>query len=340
MFLKTVKAISILAILGISLSACQKAGSNSNGEAAVASPQGENTSGTPVNLMNFKRSYRYFDWNCSTGLQEFTSRDSFCAALLDEQINNQCARSLRMMTHKLECDANSVATIPEQDFRTSSCSVYGEDSTEDIKLIKSASAQKNFFWNGRSEKIYQLFGGIIKRFGISYVTLKPNQSEGATAMTLNHRYPSLGISTSIGTGVGGRFEFVTEDESASKKFVGNCVMDASFALKKKVSTEAVLCTWKDSSPRSNQRIQTERIQWDRASQIERDLKTSVDMGPVKVRLVPSEKPENDEIQILADDVDMHKRIYVRARLAAGIELRHKDTVTGTDLQLSCAPASK
>lgn len=341
--LKTLLAGAALIAVTV-ISGCQKAGKdggvNASPNMGPASPSSNANLPGGVVESSFFKSYQFNDWSCSTGKKEFTDRSQYCAALKDDVANNNCAAAMRAMAFKLDCDSANMSQPTEFiNKNSSSCRVYGEDTSQGLKFLGNASAQKSFFWDGRSEKIYQLLGGLIKRFGLSYVTMRPISEGMLSVMTLNHRLAEAGIVTSVSTGLGGRLQMSFENESTQKKFVGECVMDESFAPTFSAS-DVVVCQWKDSSPRARGRVESLRIPWNRASGLEKEITKSPDIGALRIRLSPSEKSIDDEITIEANDIDLHKRILVKARLRAGVDVRHRDSVTGADVQISCAPASK
>jgi hypothetical protein len=48
-------------------------------------------------------SYRFQVNGCDTGQRTFHTRDAYCKGLLDDKLNNSCARKLREAAHKKFC---------------------------------------------------------------------------------------------------------------------------------------------------------------------------------------------------------------------------------------------
>lgn len=57
------------------------------------------------NKSSKNESYRYeFDENgCKTGARTFKKKSDYCAALLDDELNNGCARTARQKLHDSDC---------------------------------------------------------------------------------------------------------------------------------------------------------------------------------------------------------------------------------------------
>ncbi len=48
-------------------------------------------------------SYEFNDQGCKTGKQSFATKDEYCSGLLDDERNNNCARSDREITYNDQC---------------------------------------------------------------------------------------------------------------------------------------------------------------------------------------------------------------------------------------------
>lgn len=48
-------------------------------------------------------SYEYNDHGCKTGKQTFASQDEYCKGLMDDELNNNCARESREGTYNQKC---------------------------------------------------------------------------------------------------------------------------------------------------------------------------------------------------------------------------------------------
>lgn len=56
-----------------------------------------------VRIQPSSYTYEYNDQGCKTGKQTFATKDEYCRGLMDDELNNYCARSSRETTFNEQC---------------------------------------------------------------------------------------------------------------------------------------------------------------------------------------------------------------------------------------------
>lgn len=207
-------------------------------------------------------------------------------------------------------------------------------------LSTKAQWEKSFYWSGRRDQVFQLPGGILASNGLVYVNMKSGiKSQADSTASLVYNLNKKGVVTTVTSAAAGGFSLKMMDESTGKEFLGSCQMDPSFQLVASNFSE-VTCEYRDSLTGGRSRPEQIRIGWDRQQVVEREVQKLRDVRTLKVKLLPAKSPGQEEIEVTLEDVDFQKHLEVKGLVASGFEVRHRDAVTGTDLSLRCAPASK
>ena len=233
-----------------------------------------------------------------------------------------------------------VNPVDLQKNQMSRCFAESKGSLLKGHLSTKTQWEKSFYWSGRRDQVFQLPGGLLASNGLVYVNMKSGlSSKSDSTASLVYNLNKKGVVTTVTSGAAGGFSLKMIDESAGKEFLGSCQMDPSFQLVSKNFSE-VICEYRDSLTGGRSRPEQIRLSWDRQQVVESEVQRLRDVRALKVKLLPAKAPGQEEIEVTLEDVDFQKHLEVKGLIAAGFEVRHRDSVTGTDLSLRCAPASK
>lgn len=190
--------ISVVALTVVGLSACGNKGSS--GSPAPAAPPVSEQTETP-NLPTGYFSYAYSETlprRCETGLHSFNTLAEMCQALLNESLNQNCARLLRENDHFVRCrgigGGSPLPQLPvvQGPFRNIWCSVAARDHSGRFGSFFNNRGNRNFLnWDSRQRRRFALpFGNLSSRFGEATLILHPaefGQGPGSAEIVLTQK---------------------------------------------------------------------------------------------------------------------------------------------------------
>ncbi|MFP5518281.1 MAG: hypothetical protein ACLGGX_00125 [Bdellovibrionia bacterium] len=127
---------------------------------------------------NYFRRYSFTENNCTTGNHEFHSEKKFCYTLLDEEVNQSCARGKREYLFQQDCSGPGQETTLVTAKRPAAafCRVQAQDLSAGISSKKTSINQEFIDWDRSTQFGLKLMGGKVKDYGLIYLNLVPAYS--------------------------------------------------------------------------------------------------------------------------------------------------------------------
>ncbi|MDG0814757.1 hypothetical protein [Bdellovibrio svalbardensis] len=337
------------AMLSLSIAACSNGGGGS-GATPVPSPVATPTTTTPttpntIPVVNGKYTYQFSTNTCSTGRREFTSVKGYCDAMLNDALNNNCARELRVAAFNRLCVNGGTVIQPGtmNIMNSARCVVNGSD-LKDRTLLQSLNpfnprnrqVIRDIFWDGRADRSYDILGTISATFGRAKFTMNASQrnlpAEGVVGLVQGNGSDAYLVRSNLGS----QISLFVQNESAQQETQVVCMSDSSFK-KPKVDLHQVRCTYKSDG---NRNPREELVNWDMRSETSKQIFGNSASENISLRLKPAMNGQDEKVELEIADLDYDKSMRAESTLNEGLEIRFSSRDSGINIVLSCAPASK
>lgn len=332
------------AMLSLSLAACSNGGSGSNsGPGPVLTPTVTNPGNIP--MVNGRYMYEFSANNCSTGRREFATIKEYCDGMLNDSLNSNCARDLRIAAFNRQC-INGGSTIQPGTMNimnTARCVVNGNDLKERtfLQSLNPFNPQRrqvirDIFWDGRRDRSYDILGTISAAYGKAKFTMSPAQqnlpAEGVVGLVQGGGRDAYLVRSQLGS----QISLTVQNESARQETQMVCMSDSSFK-RAKADLRQVRCTYKTEDRKS---AREELLSWDLQSETARQIFAKQASESITLRLKPATSGQDARVEIEIANLDYDKSLRAESTLNEGLEIRFNSRESGANLVLSCAPASK
>ncbi|WII70793.1 hypothetical protein QJS83_10005 [Bdellovibrio sp. 22V] len=328
-----------MTILSLSLVACSNGGGGGGGPVVpgnVVTPPVVDVSGTFT--------YEFKVNGCTTGKQIFSSKKAYCDSLLNDSLNQNCAREMRVETYNRNCTNTPVANVGNLPAMSAArCVVNGMDLKDRTFLdnLNPFNPQRrqtfrDMFWDGKRNQGYDILGSLLDSYGRARLNLTPAAGQAAQGeiQLLQRKGDDY---FAVRSGLGSKIRMLVTNFQMEKEVEAVCISDTSFK-RAKVNVTQVRCSLKFGSRKQNQR--EEMISWNAQSLVEKELFRNRANESVIVRLKPATGGQDERIEIEAAELDIDKTLRAESTLNEGLEVRYQGRSSGTSLNVSCAPASK
>lgn len=324
----------VTAVLALALGAC----SNGGGDGAATPVVTQTTTTTPLPETPGEFTYELAFNGCSTGKHKLTTKKAYCDALLNDALNNNCAREMRVENYNRHCTGAQPASPGALPAMSSArCVVNGMDLKDRTFLdnINPFNPQRrqsfrDMFWDGKKEQGYDILLSSADSYGKARFIMLPALTGQAALGEIQLRQRKNQDSFSVRSGLGSEIRLLVTNYDVEKEVEAVCISDKSFQ-RPKVDLHRVRC-----STRSAEEI----IEWDMKSVVERRIKSSRNKETVIVRLKPATQSSLERIEIEALELDYDKTLKAEGALNEGLEIRYQSRETTKEVAIFCAPASK
>lgn len=344
-FESTVKTTIIsLGLLG--LSACSNDGGG-GGVAPTTPPvvvaPTPTSSPTPAPLpSNLQLSYVFISTGCTTGSQVFPGKKEYCDGLLNDSLNNNCAREMRTETYNRFC-TGAVTTNPGQILPSSAgrCVVNAmdlkdRDYLENLNIFNPQRRQsiRDMYWEGRMERAFDLTMMGSDTYGRARFTMIPAQGPRPAQGEIQVRQRRGEDVFSARSGLGGHLQLVVTNYRSEKEMETSCVTDPAF---KRPATDSRLLRCDLYSRALDRR---EEVALDLRSSQQKELFRNRHNESVIVRIKPAAEGIEERLVIEAIEMDKDKTVKAEASLSEGLELSYASRSSSADFRVACRLASK
>lgn len=336
-----------LSLMALSLGACSNGG---GGGGTPAPAPVVNPTPVPNNTSTDVQGqfvYEYKQNGCTTGRHELKSKNAYCDALLNDALNNNCAREMRIETYNRLCtgsQSTSVGTLPPMS--TARCVVNGMD-LKDRTFLQNMNpfnpqrrqVYRDMFWNAKQEQGYDILGSLVTSYGRGRLILTPASAQkGATGEILLAQQNGESRFSVI-SGLGSQIRLKVVNYEIEKEVEAVCLSDKSFK-RPKADLRRVLCSLSHSEGGRRKTQRDEEISWDLANTVEKELFRGRSSERISLRLTPAQSGQEETIEVQAVDLDVDKTLTAQATLNEGLQVRFQSRLTDSELLLKCAPASR
>lgn len=338
-----------LSLISLVLGACSNGGGG-EGTAVPAPVAAPTPSPVPANSGQDTQGqfiYEYKYNGCTTGRRELTTKNAYCDALLDDSLNNNCAREMRVEVYNRLCAANqtiSVGTLPPMS--TARCVVNGMD-LKDRTFLQNMNpfnpqrrqVYRDIFWGAQQEQGYDILGSMVTSYGRGRLILTPAREQVAargevflTQLKGDNRF-------SVASHLGSQIRLKVTNYEIEKEVEAVCLSDKSFK-RAKSDLRRVRCSLSHSESGRRKTQREEEITWDLVNSVERELFRGSSSERISLRLKPAKPAQDETIEVQAVDLDVDKTLTAEVTLNEGLEVRFQSRLTDSEMVLICAPASK
>nr|BFD61498.1 hypothetical protein BdHM001_01790 [Bdellovibrio sp. HM001] len=340
----------VLSVLALSVAACSNGGGGGGGGGGATPPVVVNpTSPTPqVPGATSEFTYEYHQNGCTTGKQRLTSKAAYCDALLNDALNNNCAREMRVETFNRMC-ANGTTVSPTgglQGMSTARCEVNGMD-LRDRSIIQNMNPfnpqrrqiYRDMFWNAKSENSYEILGSLIDTYGRARFVMTPAQAQTAAQGEIDLSQQKGEYRFSVRSALGYPIQLKVTNEETEKEVSATCISHSSFK-RAKADLSRIRCSFANNEVGRRSTERAEEIVWDVKNTVEKEVFRGRSSERILLRLKPAQGGQEERIQVVAQDLDVDKTMQAETSLTGGLEVRFRAKLAGREVTLSCAPASK
>lgn len=334
-----------LTLLTLTLAACgnKSGGSGAPAPGAVVTPN-SNLPGVP--MTNGRYSYEFSVNGCSTGKKEFTSVQAYCQGLLDDALNNNCARDLRASAYNRLCvgGGNVVTANPGMNsMNTARCVVNGSDN-KDRTLLQNLNpfnprrrqVIRDIFWDGRNDRSYDILGTLVASYGKAKFTMQAATRDLPAAGVIGLVQGDGDDSFLVSSRLGSQISLTVQNDSERKETQVVCMSDSTFKRPKR-DLRQLRCVYKEHGMRNSRE---ETISWDLRSVSEQQIFEKSASEMIVLRLKPAAGGQDERIELDLRDLDYDKSMTAEGTVNEGLEVRFNSRSSGANTVLSCAPASK
>ncbi|MEK2643843.1 hypothetical protein [Bdellovibrio sp. BCCA] len=335
-----------MTIFTLALSACSNGGGGGGTPVTPITPNAPAPTTTVPDVPG-EFTYEYKFNGCSTGKHKLLSKKEFCDALLNDTLNNGCARELRIENYNRSCTTLQPANpgaLPAAS--TARCIVNGMDLKDRTFLdnINPFNPQRrqsfrDIFWDAHRQQSYNILFSAVDSYGKASFIMTPS-SGTYSAMGQIQLQQKKGMDTfSVTSGLGSQIRMVVTNYNMEKEVETVCLSDKSFK-KPKVDLSRVRCTYRLGDMSDRNPSKEEIFAWDTRHEIQKEIFRSRQRESIVVRLKPASQGQEERVEIEAIEVDLDKTLKAESTLNEGLQVRYQGRQSRTDLVVSCAPASK
>lgn len=337
-----------MTVFTLALCAC----SNGDNNAPAAPPPVVNPPPTLTGSPNLPNSqmltelqYEYKMNDCSTGAHKFSTKKDYCDALLNDSLNNSCARELRVQGHQYFCTGAQQASNPGalSPMTTARCVVNGMDLKdrtflENLNPFNPQRRQsfQNMFWDGKQARSFDVLTLGTNLYGKVRLALTPAQAPSAANGQIQLLQQRGNDAFSVRSNLGTKFSLLVTNYETEKEVEAVCVSEKVFKLAKRDLSQ-VRC--KAQVVGSSGSPQEEILAWDTKTSLQKELFRGRHNEKISVRLNPAQQGEEESIQIEAE-VGFDKTMKAESTLNEGLEVRYHSRNERSEVLVNCEPASK
>ncbi|KYG60672.1 hypothetical protein AZI85_11785 [Bdellovibrio bacteriovorus] len=335
----------LLTALTMVLGAC---GNGGGGQPVVtAAAPIPNPNPTPTSIGYEELTYEFKFNGCSTGKHKLLSKKEFCDALLNDALNNNCARELRIEHYNRQCTATQPSSagtlLPTSAAR---CIVSGMDLKDRTFLDnmnpfnpQRRQSVRDMFWNGRQSQAYDLLFSS-NSYGRARFLVSPAQAGRSAQGEILLQQQRGDDAFSARGGMGSPLRMVVTNFTDEKEVDAVCISDKAFRVPKK-DLRTVKCSFRLGGTHDrNSTVREEILTWDLVNSVQKEIFRTRRSGSIVVKLKPAANGEEERIEVETVELDIDKTFKAEAALNEGLEIRYQGRQTRADFSLQCAPASK
>ncbi|NUN04919.1 MAG: hypothetical protein HUU57_04065 [Bdellovibrio sp.] len=332
------------------LGACSKDGGGGAPIVTPVVPADTTVTPLPGGTQSSVFTYEYKYNGCSTGKHTLNSKQDYCNALLNDVLNNQCAREMRIEVYNRQCTAAPITNVGKLPMaNTARCVVNGLD-LKDRKFIENMNpfnpqrrqSFRDIFWDGRRKQTYGIMSQATDSYGRVNFLLWPANARSAALGQIQVQQPRAGGTFSASTELGSHVRLIVTNYENQKEVDTMCISNASFR-RPKSNLSRVICTYSQGYTGAHNRSasqRTEEFSWDLKTATTKELIKGRNRDTVSVRLIPAAGGHLEKIMIEIMEVDFDKSLKAEATLSEGLQVTYGGSFAESDLTVSCAAASK
>lgn len=292
--------------------------------------------------------YQFTYNQCSTGKHKVNSKKEYCDALLNDSLNNNCARELRVQAYQQNCTGSqssvNVGTLPAM--TTARCMINGVDLKdrnflESINPFNPQTRQiiRDLFWNGRIQKNYNVFSSVSNGYGQVMLQLYPaidsNSAKGKIELRKQPGFDVFSVTTSLGANL----RVDVTNFRTEKAINTSCITDVAFKRPKQ-DLRRVRCVGYFKDTRKEPVPVEHLLEWDTRSIFQKEIYRNRYNESVIIKLKPAEQGKEELIEIEGRDFGVDNNLAAQANVNEGIEVLYKGGKNQTDFAVTCSSASK
>jgi|GEM_PF-1721530 len=332
-----------MTILTLVLSACSNGGSQL--PVQPVTPQSTPPVPTVGTVSEFTYEYKFN--GCTTGKHSFSAKKDYCNALLDDALNANCARELRLENYNRQCTGGQAVNpgmLPASS--TARCVVNGMDLKDrtfldNINPFKPQRSQnfRDIFWSTKRSQSYDILFSGTSLYGRTIFSMTPaTQTQAARGEILLQQ--RKGVDTfSVSSGLGSQLNLTVTNYRLEKEVEAACVSHPSFK-RPKADLSRVRCSYSSGGMQERPLLKEEVFAWDLRNTVQKEIYRGRHNESLIVRLKPAVGGQDERIEIEAVDLDLDKTLKASSSLNEGLKVRYLGRQTGNELILDCAVASK
>lgn len=293
-----------------------------------------------------KYEYEFVENKCTTGKHNLASKKEYCDALLNDSLNSNCGREMRVQTYQIFCTGTASASpgqLPAMS--TARCIVNGMDLKDRTFLdnINPFNPQRrqsfrDMFWSGKKSSIFNVFSSLSKSYGTVHFSMNPAQSDKPATGQLYMRQLGGEDLFSAQANLGSKLRMLVSNYTTETEVEAVCISEKTFRQAKKNHNQ-VRCLTDVSDPANKKNHHDDVLAWDMQTAVEKDVYRGRHNEAITVRLKPAVDGEDAIIQI-EGDAGFDKTMKVEGTLNEGLSMRYNSKDGRTSVSVVCEPASK
>ncbi|KHD88482.1 MAG: hypothetical protein OM95_08180 [Bdellovibrio sp. ArHS] len=335
----------LLTALTMTLGACGNG--SGGGQPITAAAPIPNANPTPSAVVTEELTYEFSFNGCSTGRHKLLSKKEFCDALLNDALNNSCARELRIEHYNRHCtgtqSTSAGSLLPSSAAR---CIVSGMD-LKDRTFIDNINpfnpqrrqSMRDMYWNGRAAQAYDLLFSSSSYGRARFIVTPASGFDGAQGEIFLQQQKGEEKFSARG-GLGSSLRMVVTNFTDEKEVDAVCVSDKAFRIAKR-DLKSVKCSFRlGAANDKNSVVREDSLTWDLSRPVQKEIFRNRRGGSIVVKLKPAINGEEERIEVETVELDIDKTFKAESALNEGLEIRYQGRQTRSDFVLQCAPASK
>ncbi|MEN0058382.1 MAG: hypothetical protein AAGB31_06070 [Bdellovibrio sp.] len=295
--------------------------------------------------------YEYTISGCTTGKHTFTSKKAYCNALVNDSLNKNCAREMRVEMYNRDCIQQNTGTIPGSNVANGG-SAYCQVNSMDLRdrsfrqnmnpfNPQRRQAVRSIYWDAKREQAYNLTAMPAMSYGSSRFIMTPSSiKKAAQGEVLFKQKDRDGVFTAT-SGLGSLIRLTVEDADAETEVETLCTSHASFK-RAKVDARKVKCTYSNGREIRGKAVRHEipLITWNLKKAVEETVVYNRGGDAFAIRLYPATGGYAEKIEIAVEGLDIDMNMKAESTLNEGLSVSYKDKYSSEELSIECAVASK
>lgn len=309
--------------------------------------------------------YVYREGACDTGSHQFGTKLDLCNGLLNDALNNNCARFLRQNDFNIRCQGVTGTALPGapaipaqqpivDSFRSVWCSIAAVDqSGEFLSGLRNRNNYVPIVWDSRQAQSFNLPFGAAGRYGEASLRLTPAKFGGEPEAEIVVKQTKDGIRTFSSKGaLQTSNRLMVDDSDNQTTVVLDCMSTNTPTAAQQAPSAAITAVECTGRALRNDRDRDHRR--DEGGNIPADDSTRVivwngqgtkaetlrvgdrrDRVSLDIRLSQASALERALIEVEGTDFDGGKRIVGRGSLKTGFSMKHVDRNSGKSYEVSC-----